>query len=95
MPINFTGIDELKNENAIHFYPNPFTSTTYFRSEVLLENASMTVYNSLGQAVKRMDNLTGKTTIIHRDNLPSGLYFICITLDGRTIKAGKLIITDN
>ena len=59
-----------------------------------LQNASLTVYNSVGQIVKDIDNLSGQAIIFHRDNLASGLYFVRLTEENKTIAVDKLVITD-
>ena len=58
-----------------------------------LKDATVTIYNVQGQIVKQIDNLVGQTIIFHRDNLPSGLYFIRL-IDENKIYSSKLIITD-
>ena len=89
-----TGINETENIDHITIYPNPFTTQTNLQTDHLLTNATFTVYNSIGQTIKQMDNLSGQTVTLFRDNLPSGLYFIRLTEDNKVIKADKLIIVD-
>ena len=79
---------------TINLSPNPFSTQTTLQTAERLQNASLTVYNSVGLTVKRVDNLTGQTIIFHRDNLPSGLYFVRLTQDGNTISADKFVIAD-
>ena len=67
---------------------------TVLRTEERLINASLTVYNLYGQAVKQIDNLSGQTVIFQRDNLTSGLYFVRLTQDGNTISADKFVVVD-
>jgi len=90
-----TKFNELKKEKIVHFYPNPFSTSTTFRTDKLLNNVSLIAYNSLGQVVKQMNNLAGHSIIFKRDNLPSGLYFIRIKKDNKIISFDKLVITDN
>ena len=80
--------------NNITIYPNPFSTQTTIRPGKLLKNATLTVNNCLGQTVKQIKNISGQTVTLHRDNLPSGLYFVWLTEENRTIAAGKLVITD-
>ena len=47
-----------------------------------------------GQKIKTINNITGNKIKIDRDNLPSGIYFIRLTQDNKTIITDKLIITD-
>lgn len=90
-----SGINEFsKNDFEIRTFPNPFSFSTTLQTDNFLNNATLTLYNSFGQTVKRIDNLSGQTIIFHRDNLPSGLYFIRITQDNKAISADKLVIID-
>lgn len=88
------GINEAETENKFQLYPNPFSSSTTLRADKILKGVTLTVYNSLGQQVKQIKNISGQTITLYRDNLPSGLYFIRLTQDNKTLKADKLIITD-
>ncbi|HEY5122755.1 MAG TPA: T9SS type A sorting domain-containing protein [Ignavibacteria bacterium] len=92
---NITGVNELSNEETISVYPNPFFSETTLQSDKIFKDATLAVYNSCGQQVKQIKNISGRTIILHRDNLPSGLYFIRLTQDNKKITTYKLVITDN
>jgi len=90
-----TGINEMEvHTKNINVYPNPFSSSTILKANENLKDATLTIYNSLGQLVKQIKNISGQTITLHRDNLPSGLYFIRLTQDNKVIKADKLIIID-
>jgi len=85
--INFdvTGIIyNLKQPHLFTISPNPFSGQTTIHSDKYLENTSLTVYNSFGQIVKQIANLSGYTIIFQRNNLPSGLYYIIATQDNVT-----------
>ncbi|MBI2966804.1 MAG: T9SS type A sorting domain-containing protein [Bacteroidetes bacterium] len=85
-------IDKLLS--VVKIYPNPLSILTTLRLDKYLSDASLTVYNSFGQKVKQIKNITGQTVTLHRDNLPSGLYFIRLTQDNKIITADKLVIAD-
>ncbi|NUM31296.1 MAG: T9SS type A sorting domain-containing protein [Bacteroidetes bacterium] len=85
---------ETDNKKIVSVFPNPFSFSTTLKTTLLFKNASLTVYNSLGQAVKQMDKLTGRTIILHRDNLSTGLYFVTLTQENQVIATNKIIITD-
>ena len=89
-----TGVDELSLENDVIIFPNPFSTQTILHSDILLNNATLTVYNSFGQTVKQLKNISGQTVVLSRDNLASGLYFIRLT-EGNKMYTDKLVITDN
>jgi uncharacterized repeat protein (TIGR03803 family) len=95
--INPIGMGIAENNTVIDFtiYPNPFSTQTTLQTDEIFKDATLTVYNLFGQTVKQIDNLSGQTIIFHRDNLPSGLYFIRIAQDNKTFSVDKLVITDN
>lgn len=75
--------------------PNPFSLETTLKTNDNLINATLTVYNSLGQQVKQIRNISGQTITLHRDNLPSGLYLLRLTQDNKTFATDKIVITEN
>jgi len=100
-------VNEVENSLSLSISPNPFSSQTTLQSDNLFHNATLTVYNSFGQQVKQLKNISGQTVILSRNNLPSGLYFIALSLNpspngggtqgggGEVIATAKLVITDN
>lgn len=92
---NADGINELENEITVSVFPNPFSSTTTLQTSKIFKNATLTICNSFGQQIIQIKNIYGHTITLHRDNLPSGLYFIRMTQDNKTLITDKLIITDN
>lgn len=89
-----TGINETVFSSAVNIFPNPFYTQTVLQADNILQNATLTVYNSFGQTVKQIKNISGQTVTLYRDNLTSGLYFIHLTQDNRQIITKKIIITD-
>lgn len=89
------GISTIDTYNSnIKIFPNPFVFQTTLQADKILKGSTLTVYNSLGQQVKQIRNISGQTITLYRDNLPSGLYFIRLMLDNKTFSADKLVITD-
>jgi SprB repeat/Secretion system C-terminal sorting domain len=88
------GVQENTNHNKFQIFPNPFSVQTDIRTENILANATLILLNSFGQVVKQIDNLFGQEIILHRDNLPSGLYFVRLIEGNKTIVADKLVIVD-
>jgi len=87
------GITENTSTNQYSLYPNPFSTETTVHTEIILKNATLTVYNSYGQKVKQMKNIWGQTITLYRDNLSSGVYFIQLKQNSKVIFAHKLVIT--
>jgi len=80
--------------NTSAFYPNPFSSSSTLKINQTLNNATLTISNSMGQLVKEINYISGQTVNILRENLSSGLYFVRLTENNKIILANKLLITD-
>lgn len=78
--------------NQISFSPNPFRTELSIRSEMALEQASVKVYNAVGQLVRVLNNQSGKTILLNRDNLTPGLYFIELFEKGKRITTNKILV---
>jgi len=88
------GVNEFEPKTFVSVFPNPFSVQTTLQTDNLLHNATLTVYNCFGQTVKQIKNIWGQTVVLSRDNLASGLYFVRLTEDNKTIAVGKLVIAD-
>lgn len=75
-------------------YPNPFSSQAILQTEDVFKDATFTVFNALGQTIKEVKHVSGQTTILLRDDLPSGLYFIRLTEGNILISTKQLVIQD-
>ena len=75
--------------------PNPFSTETMLLSSSTLINATITLYNSLGNSVKSITNVYGNAVVISRDKLPGGFYFIQLKQVNEMSLIKKLIISDN
>ncbi len=73
---------------------NPFGISATIKSDALLENATLSIYNIFGQLVRKQDNLSGHSFIIDRGNLNSGIYLFQLTDNSRIIFNNKIVITD-
>lgn len=93
--INITGVNTISNRAAgIRIYPNPFSKQTTLQSDRIFNNASLTVFNFLGQPVNEVTNIHGEMFTLYRNNLPAGVYFIRIMEDNEVVAIDKLVITD-
>lgn len=82
------------SDNSITIYPNPFTIQTELELEKTVNNATLTLYNSLGQIVTQFNNLSGQKIAIHRKQLETGFYFLQLTEANKLIATKKVIIED-
>jgi len=89
------GVENLNlSDGVVTVYPNPFSTQTTLQTDKIFKDAILTVYNSFGQLVKQIKNISGQTITLQRDNLSSGLYFILLIQDSKVITADKLVITE-
>lgn len=84
--------DKTITENQTLISPNPFSMFTTIRTDKVLNNANLSVYNSYGNKVVHINNICGQTITLNRGNLPCGLYFSILTEDEKILKVDKLII---
>jgi type IX secretion system substrate protein len=88
-------MDEPEARQKIKIFPDPFSENTSLVIDKNLMNAILTVYNSKGQQVKQMKNISGKTILLERNGLPAGIYFLQLTQDHRILLSDKVIIVDH
>jgi hypothetical protein len=86
-------IAEDSTGNYFTIFPNPFNDATTILTVGNFKTANFTIYNAFGQAVKDFKIGVGKTFILSRENLSSGLYFIRLTEQNLTTEQ-KLILID-
>jgi len=93
---SLTGIED-NSFNDISFsnvYPNPATSTVNFDYKLSSNsNATISIVNLLGNVVKRSNlNPASNKISIDVSNLPQGVYFYSIDVNGKVYKTQKLIV---
>jgi len=88
----------LKDSNIGHpinirVYPNPFSDFTIMEFEnTRKEKSILTIYNTIGQLVRQIDNISNGQIRIERGNLTNGLYFFQLRTDSEIVGNKKLII---
>lgn len=90
----YEGLDEINSDYSFNCYPNPFSSQMTLQTNNVFKKATLTVYNSFGQQVKQIKNVSGQSFTLQRDNLSSGLYFLQLTQDNKILTTDKIVITD-
>jgi Secretion system C-terminal sorting domain len=86
--------ENVNANDGIVLLPNPFSTQTVLKVSEDLRNATVTLYNSFGHEVRQVKNVSGNSITLYRDNLPGGLYFLCIMQGERIFATGNLVITD-
>ncbi|WP_309640958.1 T9SS type A sorting domain-containing protein [Flavobacterium sp.] len=90
-----TGFSQLSNNSPQSLiYPNPFDSSATISFTATIINADLNIYNLQGQKVKTINNFSGQTMTLSRENLPSGLYFLQLIENNKATLTTKLIIKD-
>jgi hypothetical protein len=91
---NVVGMEENIFSNSIKIFPSPLSYQATVYSSSLLLNATLTMYNSLGQSVKQIKNISGHSVILERDHLVPGLYLIALTQNDQLINSIKFVVID-
>ncbi len=75
-------------------YPNPASSNVHFNYELSAGvQASVSVYNLLGQEVLQQDlNALNGQAIFSVADLNEGIYFCNLKVEGRTVKTEKFVV---
>jgi len=81
---NTTNVNTITNkEQEIIIYPNPVSNIIHIKSEKLIKN--ITIYNSLGQTVKKMAMVNKNVKDIDVSDLTKGTYFINVKISNNFI----------
>ena len=75
-------------------YPNPFSSFITVKAQAVFHDATLNIFNLVGQPVKKFTHITGHTFTFHRDNLPEGVYFMELIQENRVISKAKISIVN-
>ncbi|HEY4800574.1 MAG TPA: T9SS type A sorting domain-containing protein [Bacteroidia bacterium] len=89
------GVEENSDRKSnATIFPNPFSTSATLKTNEILQNATIKVYNSFGKQVNQLNNVSGQAITIRRSELPSGIYFLQIIQKNKIIAEGKIIISD-
>ena len=86
-------IQQSSNNTNITFSPNPFSEKLIIESDIGLNDATLRLYNLLGQNVKEVKQLSGHRFVLYRDLLEAGIYFIVLNEGDKIITRKKIMIT--
>ena len=91
----YVGINNQAAKNILSgAYPNPANNMVYFDYSLNTENTgTVIIRNLVGSIVKQsiLTGTTGKLSVLTGD-LPEGIYFYSLDVDGKTVTTKKLII---
>ena len=89
-----TAVSETYPENRVSLFPNPFSVETTLKTETLIQNATLTIFDASGQEKTEMVNISGKEVKIQRNGLEPGVYFIRLVQDNKIIAIKPVIVAD-
>lgn len=83
------GVEEISNENALLVYPNPSSSQVEISLGIIGKHAEISVMDISGKTVFARTTPNNKV-ILHRGDLPSGMYFVRVVSEGN-VRTAKII----
>ncbi|MEO7174872.1 MAG: T9SS type A sorting domain-containing protein [Saprospiraceae bacterium] len=86
--------DAATQRMEIKIYPNPFSTQANVEFPRPLNNAKCSIYNSIGQKVQEVDNISGKSFQLQSEKLSAGQYLLVVTEDSEIIGTERFVISD-
>lgn len=92
-PVYLTGVANDTKHKTYNFYPNPFKTKAKLQLEnPKSDNYTLTIFNSLGQPVRKISNIVTDNIVIEKQDLSSGLFLFQLRSDKKIDATGKFII---
>jgi CubicO group peptidase (beta-lactamase class C family) len=86
-----TGIADLDPKYDVTVFPNPFENSTTILLHQPLYNVNLILYDLLGNAVKRINNVNTRSIYIERDGLPAGMYVFHLIQESQIVATGRIV----
>lgn len=84
------GVDELKNNNGVMVYPNPFVDNIKLVFDKLENNTSISIFDVSGKELYQMNKINALITELDLSSFSSGIYFVK-SYNGKEQQLTKLI----
>jgi hypothetical protein len=81
-------INNINTGETVTIYPNPFTDKAFIKTSVEMNDATLILFNQLGQQVYQINNVYGNNAILEQHSLQEGIYYLMIQEEG---KSGHLL----
>ena len=81
-----------ENMNQAEIFPNPVSSKSTLRFEKPLKNASINIFSSNGQVLKKMENISGNFFEFNCDKLKDGFYYLQVVEADKTMIYSKFVV---
>ena len=88
-----TSVEYLESAPSFSVHPNPFSTSTTIQSNIVFNDATITVVNRMGQVVKEITGVSGQTLTLDRGNLSEGGYFMRVSDDDHT-RVIRIVVRD-
>lgn len=75
-------------------YPNPAKTYTTITTNTGFTNASLSVFNSMGQQIKQVNSISGPAYTLYTEHLTAGIYFIQISQGARENSIRKVLVVN-
>lgn len=89
-----TEVQSVAEKPIFWLAPNPFSTSSTLRINLVLEKVELRIYNSLGKKIKEIKNISEQDITIQRDGLEEGIYFLQLSQFNDILIAAKFIITN-
>lgn len=89
-----TGIEPVSDEAYLTIYPNPFSSEATIAVSTNIRYYSLVIYNSVGQEIRRINDITAPVITLPRGNLATGVYFIGLAQQNGIVSTAKLVVAE-
>jgi uncharacterized delta-60 repeat protein len=77
----------------VTIYPNPFNDQTTLEFQATKHNATIQIFDAMGNKLEHIENVSGNTFRLHRNALAGGIYFLFVEQNNEPIIAEKIIIS--
>lgn len=77
-------VNDISSDAEFNIYPNPtYNSATIDLSAFKGKELNLELYDAMGRKAKSINMIKTDSYILERDNLPSGIYFMNVNVDGK------------
>lgn len=90
----FTDVNQVTSNDQLTVTPNPVIASAQINSGIELSDATISILDTKGMEVRKMEHISGQQIQINRDQLPGGIYFLRLSQDNQVLSLGKLIVSD-
>ena len=88
----YTGIPQTEPEITFSLSPNPFTQSTQITLNQTYQNITLEVYDIQGKLMMHQEYADRDIIQLERNCLNNGMYFLKLTLDGKIVETGKIVV---